>query len=237
MKKRPYPVQKLMADEMEYAEEELGGELRDLEDDVQCDCLFYLKYQLLCRHIWNWHLCYGYLKQQQFEEWIRMWEDDECGYDVYFGMTTQWYQKEAEDEIGAPQRLRLKVRDCLSELHQRFYDLEEGVKALPPEEAEEALQTWLYLLYKVTGPVRKAAVSELTEKLNEKVAIPQKAASQWRDDTLPPSTAVSAYCRQLTPPPAEPAAQPEAEPSPPPATPPPASPSVRTTPSPSSQIR
>ncbi len=55
--KLPYPVQRLVVDELKEGnlllEEEKEG--REIKDEITCDCLFWQKYQLPCRHLWLSH--------------------------------------------------------------------------------------------------------------------------------------------------------------------------------------
>jgi hypothetical protein len=49
----PYPVQALIAKEVGLGRHDLdNSDIRDLDFDTLCDCLFFRKYQLPCRHIW-----------------------------------------------------------------------------------------------------------------------------------------------------------------------------------------
>lgn len=52
--KLPHPAQKLTITELARAHEMIEGERPEnpLKDDVACDCFFWQKYCLPCRHIW-----------------------------------------------------------------------------------------------------------------------------------------------------------------------------------------
>jgi hypothetical protein len=51
-----------------------------------CICLFFQKWQLPCRHIWQHHVLFGSLTATMMETWVWMWEDG--GYEHYEGRGT-----------------------------------------------------------------------------------------------------------------------------------------------------
>ena len=87
--KLPYPVQRLVVDELKEGnlllEEEKEG--REIKDGITCDCLFWQKYQLPCRHLWLSHHIFdlGFREETAWIPFVRMWE--ESGYEIYEGMT------------------------------------------------------------------------------------------------------------------------------------------------------
>lgn len=60
---------------------------KEFDDVVKCNCEFFRKYQLPCRHIFLQHCLFGTLTDQDFERWAFMWE--ECGFELYEGITSQ----------------------------------------------------------------------------------------------------------------------------------------------------
>ena len=92
---------------------------------------------------------------------------DESGFEIYETVTPVFVDQNLEDETSPAGRRRLEVRDVLSGLQAKFYELEAAVKDLPGEQADRALARWIYTLGQVTGGVRKTAVEELVREVPE----------------------------------------------------------------------
>ncbi|KAI9796654.1 MAG: hypothetical protein M1835_003450, partial [Candelina submexicana] len=163
LQKMPTPIQRMICDEIRASEQEMeaGEEARELDDACRCDCLWFRKYQLPCRHIWTQHALWGTLKEEDFQQYIYMFEDS--GFELYERIGTEYYEREIEEEIGAPVRRRLDMREVLDSVKSRFYELEEQVAGLPFEEANRVMQWWIDSLDRVTGEVRKAGVEEFRQ--------------------------------------------------------------------------
>ena len=84
-----------------------SNELKELDDETHCDCEFFHKYQLPCRDIWAQHQLFGTLKEEDFDRWAFMWEDS--GFELYEGITSEYYERGIDGEIGAPARRRLDM--------------------------------------------------------------------------------------------------------------------------------
>jgi hypothetical protein len=162
----PYPVQTLIQSELRCLsdEGELEVELRKLNDDITCSCLFYRKWQLPCRHILLQHRTFGaVLTDEYYNQWHWKWEDS--GFDMYEGMTTDYINNGIENDIGAPARRKLQVREVLDGLLARYYDLEAETSAWPDDAQDEAIRSWLKDLDIITGSLRQVAVEQLKKQL------------------------------------------------------------------------
>ncbi len=109
-RKLPYPVQLLVFREKAAGQRLLddGVDLRPLEDDFSCDCLFFRQYNLPCQHVWQQEkLLGGVLTEDVWDRYAFMFED--CGFEIYEGMTTTYSNKKIYEEIGAPSKRRLEV--------------------------------------------------------------------------------------------------------------------------------
>jgi hypothetical protein len=157
----PYPVQLMILGEMNKAEDadENDDEPRHgIEDDVSCSCLFYRRYQLPCRHILQHHIIYGHLGDDQWEKWRFMW--DESGFEIYETAGVTYVNKELYNEIGAPARRRLEVREVVDSLMQRYYTLEEDLASWPDDVRDEMIRSWTKQVEGAVGPVRRQGAQD-----------------------------------------------------------------------------
>ena len=102
-----------------------------------------------------------------------MWEDS--GFERYEGITSEYYTKEIDGEIGAPYRRRLDVREALDSLKSKYYDLEEAVAELPPDLADNALKRWVARLEYITGPLRNMGIADLKAELQAEYGVVEGA--------------------------------------------------------------
>ncbi len=122
----PYPIQLILVQEMNKAEncgeeEELP---REIDDAIGCKCLFWRRYQLPCRHIFYQHMLFQILTDEDWEAFAFAWED--CGFEGYETAGPEYAIKEMYEEIGAPARRKLNLREVLDGLHAKYYALEEA---------------------------------------------------------------------------------------------------------------
>lgn len=110
MKQLPYPVQQLCIEQSNKGSQllERGAKVRELNEDVSCDCVFYRAYHLPCEHMWyQEHLVGSVLTDALWERCAFMFAD--CGFEIYEGMETTYSHREIYEEIGAPSKRRLQV--------------------------------------------------------------------------------------------------------------------------------
>ena len=142
-------------------------ELMSLEDENICTCSFYRRYQLPCRHIWANHLLYSCLKKEDYKRWAYMWE--ESGYEIYETMESIYIERGINDEIGAPERHRLEVRETLESIKARYYGIEGQARELHPDVGDQLIRWWLNKLTTVSGEVWKAGIEEFERESGVKV--------------------------------------------------------------------
>ena len=166
LRRFPHPVQILIQSELRRLNDEDEPEihLHNLNDDITCSCLFYRKWQLPCRHILLQHRTFGaVLTDEYYNQWHWKWEDS--GFEMYEGMTTDYINKGIENDIGAPARRKLQVREILDGLLARYYDLETETETWPENARDEAIRKWVKDLDSITGSLRQVAVQQLKEQL------------------------------------------------------------------------
>jgi hypothetical protein len=103
------------------------------------------------------------LTDEYWERWCFKWE--ESGFEIYEGMTPNYMNKEVDNEIGAPIRRKLEIREILDDLLSRYYDLESSTADWPKELQDEAISTWIKVLNTTTGELRNQAVGQLKDYL------------------------------------------------------------------------
>jgi hypothetical protein len=165
----PYPVQLLIIQQMKQGEENLedGEDSRDLLDEVTCDCGFYRRYQLLCRHIWANHVLFKCLDSSHFLLWAHMWEDS--GFEIYETIGKEYFEREIDEDIGVPTRRRLDMREALDNIKERYYQIEEAVQNWKPEEADRFMKWWIEKLHRATGEMWKHGIVEFERETGVRV--------------------------------------------------------------------
>lgn len=164
--KLPTPVQIMLANEIKAANDIMataGEDPYELDDELRCSCQFYRKYQLPCQHIWHQHILYDIISEEDFERYTFMWEDS--GFEIYERVTTEYFERGIDAEIGAPARRRLDIKEALDGIRSRYYALEEQVAAMPKEAADEVVRWWISKLDRITGPLRRGGVEEFKAEI------------------------------------------------------------------------
>ena len=150
-----------------------SNELKELNDETHCDCEFFRKYQLPCRDIWAQHQLFGTLKEEDFDRWAFMCEDS--GFELYEGITSEYYERGIDGEIGAPATRRLDMREALDIVRSKYYDLEESVEHLPPAEADRVMKWWIAKLETITGSLRSIGIADFQEEVQAKHGVVEGA--------------------------------------------------------------
>jgi hypothetical protein len=169
----PYPVQCLLTDEIKAAKRliEEDEPIRDflLEDShgdgrpPVCDCRFFRKWQIPCCHIWQHHILFGSVTTAMLDEWEWMWEDG--GYECYETRGTDWVERGFREEIGAPVRCRLDLKELLDGLKSRYYELEATVASMPPEKAAAVMLWWVGKLGGATSVAGQWGLEKFKQEL------------------------------------------------------------------------
>jgi hypothetical protein len=106
-----------------------------------CNCLFFRKWQLPCQHIWHADMAFHILTDAAMETWKWGWE--EGGFEMYEHWTTDWVESRVMEEIGAPLRYRLNLREVTDSIQSRFFDLEQRLAKSKRHEASNIMGLWL----------------------------------------------------------------------------------------------
>ncbi|KAK9349806.1 hypothetical protein V1523DRAFT_356425 [Lipomyces doorenjongii] len=113
-------------------------------NNVTCDCLFFRKYFLPCRHIFLSDMSYDILTREQWQDFAFMFEDS--GYEIYEGRGREYLGDGIRQEIGAPDRRTLTFKELLERLRTRYYELDEDVSATysgDSERRENIMNLWI----------------------------------------------------------------------------------------------
>jgi len=93
-----------------------------------------------------------------------MWED--CGFEIYESIGTEYIANGLNKEIGAPERRRLKVREVLESLRTRYYSLEEDIEAQGVEldVRDGVIRLWIRGLAGFMSTMGSKGVEDLMEE-------------------------------------------------------------------------
>ncbi|KAK9319312.1 hypothetical protein V1517DRAFT_332998 [Lipomyces orientalis] len=96
----PLPVQKLIVEELDALRHMRDDDSDRIdEDNVQCDCLFFRKYYLPCRHILLADRTYEILTEDHWNNFGVMFENR--GFDVYEGRGQEPAREGDRGEMGS----------------------------------------------------------------------------------------------------------------------------------------
>jgi hypothetical protein len=166
----PFPIQRLIGQELRKSHD-LDSQpfpLPAIGDDGKCKCNFYLKYLLPCRHIFYWEEHYGgVLTDNHWARYLHMFEQEVSGMEIYEMVTTDYIDEEIFQDIGAPARRKLEVREILNAMLVKYYELERIIEEedWAEQPAHEAINQWIAQLGHTTGELRKMGVEQLKEML------------------------------------------------------------------------
>lgn len=165
----PGPVQELLVDELKQAitANWNGEELPFLGDDIVCTvfngCLFWRKYQLPCKHIWQIHVSVDVITM---EHWTRFaWMFDDGGFEIYEGTTRDYVVRDMDNAIGRPDKHLLEVREVLDSIKDRYYEIAEYMERHAPDERHAFIQGWVDRLRLLTGPIRQQGVEQAINEI------------------------------------------------------------------------
>jgi hypothetical protein len=162
----PYPVQLLIVNEMDRAEEADDEGVQPqvgLTNEISCTCLFWRRWQLPSHHILQHHMIFGHLTDEVWAHWRWNWEEN--GFEIYETAETEYINQEMYQQIGAPVRRRLDVREIVDSLMNRYYGLEEELEYANEAERDLVIRFWIDELDRTVGPVRRRAADEIISRL------------------------------------------------------------------------
>ena len=168
LRKFPYPVQKLIVDQLKLAHQNLAdGEepAGEMPDELICpvDCLFYRQYQLPCRHLWHYELVFSSFQENDWNNWAELFEDG--GFEIYETTTKINVSHNEDDDIEGPDRHVLQMWEVLEHIKDKYYEIAEHTAEWTVEERNPKIERWLLWLNKLTGPIRKQGVEEAMREL------------------------------------------------------------------------
>ena len=163
------------------------SEIGRVDDVLHCDCRFYRKYQLPCRHIWAQHELFGVIRWEDEDRWVHMW--DESGFEIYERMETCYIESAIDDDIGAPERSRLTMRDTLESLQNRYYELSERAAKVLPEHRDRLLNWWTTRLNELSGDMWRLGIDQFCEAEQITVPVRETPRFEWPEQIPPLSSA------------------------------------------------
>jgi hypothetical protein len=83
IKTLPLPLQKLTVQELRLAQAYVNDvvPVRPFTDKLSCQCNLYRQYLMPCCHIWQRHLTYNSISNEEFKQLFAKFED--AGFEVY----------------------------------------------------------------------------------------------------------------------------------------------------------
>lgn len=177
LRRFPYPAQELICTQLqlmftESFQEDFDRRLAErppaIEDEVKCTCLFYRRYQLPCAHILKQDQVWGTIPQHQWDMWAYMWTDS--GFEMYERARPLSHATEdVHQQIGAPAKQKLEVRETVELLHDAYYRVNEEIDELnvTREQATRIRARWIDSLQHLVGGIRGLAVGELLGEIEQ----------------------------------------------------------------------
>jgi hypothetical protein len=123
---------------------------------AQCDCKFYNKYLVPCRHIWYRHLLFNCLTDDDWQQWRNTFEDS--GLEVY----EHWHKVIESPQIATAEakarqtrdRYTLKSKQYQSQLNTAWFNLLEGLDGYDsPDLKHRVMRVFLEQLNNAISPL------------------------------------------------------------------------------------
>ncbi|RHZ47925.1 hypothetical protein Glove_564g10 [Diversispora epigaea] len=124
--KFPFPIQRTLADEVCAVEKRLEkGKATSGLTSLYCNCTFYHRYLLPCRHIFHEHM-YGTTKLLIVDSWTKFqWMFEENGFEVY--MHHELVEVDISEEIKAEkaaENQRLAINEFMEKIRDIYWRVE-----------------------------------------------------------------------------------------------------------------
>jgi hypothetical protein len=111
----------------------------ELPYNVKCDCHFYRRWRLPCRHLFHHHFTTESLSERHFQEWSHVWEDH--GFELYESTESfRDFPKQAVEPVAMTERL--KAREVIEELTSLYYELESSALTQLGEDEGRLFINW-----------------------------------------------------------------------------------------------
>ncbi|KAE8154770.1 hypothetical protein BDV25DRAFT_81869 [Aspergillus avenaceus] len=142
LKRFPYPVQKLILEELKLTQDiEEETLYLELDDNPSCHCLFFRKWQLPCRHILRHEQLFGnILTPEYWDTWHSKWE--ESGFELYEESKDIDVKMTLEQEFAIAAAQKLAIREVLDKIMDRFYEIQEQSREWAPDIYNDMIQRW-----------------------------------------------------------------------------------------------
>jgi hypothetical protein len=157
LKNFPFPVQKLLLQEIRVANQYIEDNvpIREFPDEKMCNCKFYQKYYLPCCHIWHRHLLYSVLTRDDWENYHYMFKDS--GFEVYEryekSTNTKLIREDLDDVDKGHEHQTLHAREQFERLRSKWFSfLDETETWGNAEERLDARCNWIDGLTKALTP-------------------------------------------------------------------------------------
>ena len=167
----PYPIQQLIATERRIARECIfeSQQLPVLPDaaigfeDWQCNCQFWVSYQLPCSHLLQIDLLFHVITDSMWDMYKHLFKDGSL--EIYEKAGQDYTKEVVFTEVGAPAKRRLEMWERVDQLQATFYHLEEELTKAGPDVAEEVMTKWLDKLAIVTGSLADETIGGLLQAI------------------------------------------------------------------------
>jgi hypothetical protein len=155
----PFPVQKLLARELQLARQYVDDcvELRCYDDELTCSCDFWRKYSLPCVHLWHRHLLFGSITMEAFAEFASLFE--ESGFEIYERFDSEFVEKlilPKDEAMLAEERDTLHTREILEQLRAKWFNILEETSSMETSQREAIRVNWVGSLARALGPFMRA---------------------------------------------------------------------------------
>jgi len=157
LKKFPFPVQRLLLQEIRVANRYIEDDvpIREFPDEKICDCKFYQKYYLPCCHIWHRHLLHSVLTRDDWENYHSMFKDN--GFEVYEqyerGTNTKLVREDSDGMEKGQWHQTLHARGQFERLRSKWFSfLDETETWDNAKEKLDARSNWIDGLTKALTP-------------------------------------------------------------------------------------
>ena len=138
-----------------------------LNDDIVCivlnDCLFWRKYQLFCKHIWQIHV---FVDVIIIKHWIRFaWMFDDDDFEIYENITTKYVNKNMNNVIERSNKHLLKIRKIFDSIKNRYYEIAKYMKRHALDERHVFIQKWIDKFRLLTRSIRQQKMKQIINEI------------------------------------------------------------------------
>jgi hypothetical protein len=157
----PLPLQKRTRTELRIArafKKDGASSRREFDNPAECECSFYRKYLIPCRHIWYRHITHHTISDEQWDTWQQQFKEN--GMEVYEVRTKIVVDlpPPSVPVFTARETYTLQYREISERLRTAWYDFMDETEGLPEVDRIKCMKNWLNSLNQgVNELYRKAA--------------------------------------------------------------------------------